>query len=355
MLTQHTQRFMKKIWILDMEKQTQNKPNLTQNKANSKPIKPKTKPIQTQSMLSMAAHKPAIKPLSLSTFRFTSPASKCIISSKMLSLNSQKVLLLISYIIVCLCTGCAFNPITGQQELMLFPEKQDLEIGQQYAPEIEKELGGKIEDEDLQNYIDSVGQKIARISHRPNWEYHYVAVNDKSINASALPGGYIFITKGMLEKLQSESQLAAILAHETAHVVARDTSNAISNQIGLSLILAAATSGQSSGAVMTAAELSRRIIGLRYSRQDEREADIAGLDYMVVAGYNPYGIIETMKMLEAQRKETVVEFLSSHPPPGNRIAYLSQRIKTKNHNLDVLNIGKQQYSNAVLDRLITQD
>jgi len=273
----------------------------------------------------------------------------------MLSSDPQKLLLLILYFAVCLCTGCAFNPITGQEELMLLPEKQDFEIGRQYAPEIEKELGGKIENEDLQNYIDSVGQKIARISHKPNWEYHYVAVNDKSINASALPGGYIFITKGMLEKLQTEAQLAAILAHETAHVVARDTSNAISNQIGIGLLLAAATSGQSSGAVMTAAELSRRIIGLRYSRQDEREADIAGLDYMVVAGYNPYGIVETMQMLEEQQKERVVEFLSSHPPPENRIAYLTQRIKTKNQNLHGLNIGKEQYCNAVLDRLTTQD
>jgi predicted Zn-dependent protease len=273
----------------------------------------------------------------------------------MLSLNSQKLLLPIMCITVCLCTGCAYNPITGQEELMLFPEKQDFEIGRQYAPEIEKELGGKIEDEELQKYIDCVGQKIARISHKPYWEYHYVAVNDKSINASAVPGGYIFITKGMLEKLQTEAQLAAILAHETAHVVARDTSNAISNQIGIGFLLVAAASSQSSAAVMTAAELSRRIIGLQYSRQDEREADIAGLDYMVVAGYNPQGIIETMQMLEDQEKETVVEFLSSHPPPENRIAYLAQRIKTKKYNLQNLNTGKQAYSNAVLDRLTTEE
>jgi predicted Zn-dependent protease len=273
----------------------------------------------------------------------------------MFNLNFQKLFLLVFYSAVCLCIGCSYNPITGQKELMLFPETQDLEIGHQYAPEIEKELGGRIEDEDLQNYIDTVGQKIARISHRPNWEYHYVAVNDKSINASALPGGYIFITKGMLEKLQTEAQLAAILAHETAHVVARDTSNAISNQIGISLLLAAAAAGQSSGAAMTAAELSRRIIGLNYSRQDEREADMAGLDYMVVAGYNPYGIIETMQMLEDQEKERVVEFLSSHPPPENRIAYLSQRIKSRINSLEGLCVGQQQYSSAVLDRLVTLD
>ncbi|MHC4559473.1 MAG: M48 family metalloprotease [Planctomycetota bacterium] len=238
---------------------------------------------------------------------------------------------------------------------MLFPEKQDFEIGRQYAPEIEKELGGRIENEDLQDYIDSVGQKIARISHKPNWEYHYVAVNDKSINALAVPGGYLFITKGMLEKLQTEAQLASILAHETAHVIARDTSNAISNQIGIGLLLTAASTVHSSRGVFTAAEFSRRIIGLRYSRQDEREADIAGLDYTVVAGYDPYGIIETMQMLEEQQKERVVEFISSHPPPENRIAYLTQRIKTKNYNLNDLNIGKQAYSKAVLDRLATQN
>jgi len=238
---------------------------------------------------------------------------------------------------------------------MLFPEKQDFDIGRQYAPEIEKELGGKIEDDDLQNYIDSVGQKIARISHKPDWQYHYVAVNDKSINASAVPGGYIFITKGMLEKLQTEAQLAAILAHETAHVVARDTSNAISNQIGIGFLLAAASAAHPSRGAFTAAELSRRIIGLQYSRKDEREADIAGLDYMVVAGYNPNGIIETMQMLEDQNKQRVVEFLSSHPPPENRIAYLKQRIITKNYNLNDLKIGKQAYSKAVLDRITSEE
>jgi predicted Zn-dependent protease len=273
----------------------------------------------------------------------------------MLNSGPQKLLLLILSFAICLCTGCAYNPITGQQELMLFPEKQEFEIGRQFAPEIEKELGGRIEDEDLQEYINSVGQRIARISHKPMWEYHYVAVNDKLINAWAVPGGYIFITKGMLEKLQTEAQLAAILAHETAHVVARDTLNAISNQIGIGLLLAAASTAHASRGVFAAAEFSRRIIGLQYSKQDEREADIAGLDYMVVAGYNPYGIIETMQILEEQEEERVVEFLSSHPPPENRIAYLTQRIKTKNYNLDNLDIGTQEYREAVLDRLIIED
>jgi predicted Zn-dependent protease len=268
----------------------------------------------------------------------------------MLNPSSKKLLLILS-LTACLTIGCATNPITGEEELMLFHEDQDIKIGEQYAPEIEKELDGRIEDEGLQDYLNTVGQKIASISHRPGWEYHFVAVKHKSINAFALPGGYIFITRGMLEKLQTEAQLAGILAHETAHVVGRDTSNAISNQIGISLLLAAATSGQSSRGVFAAAELARRIIGLKYSRQDEREADIGGLDYMVVAGYNPYGMIEVMQMLEEEQKFRMVEFLSSHPPPENRTAYLTQRIQTKNLNLSDLRIGKDDFRTAVLDIL----
>ncbi len=262
-----------------------------------------------------------------------------------------KLGLLILSLTSCLFIGCAVNPITGEEELMLLSESQDIEIGRKYAPEVEKELGGKIDNPALQNYIDSVGQRIARISHRPDWEYHFVALKDDSLNAFALPGGYIFITKGMLEKLQTEAQLAAILAHETVHVVARDTANAMSNQIGLSLLLSAATSGETSRGVLTATQLAQQIISLRYSIKDEREADLGGLDYMVAAGYNPHGMVETMQMLENEQKVRMVEFLSSHPSPENRLAYLTQRIQTRNYNLTELRIGKDDYRRTVLDRL----
>lgn len=264
---------------------------------------------------------------------------------------SKKLMLLILGPILCLCTGCAVNPITGEEELMLFSTEQDIEIGRKYAPEVEKELGGRIANESLQNYIDSVGQKIARISHRPDWKYQFVAVQDKSLNAAALPGGYIFITKGMLENLQTEAQLAAILAHETVHVVARDTLNVMSNQIGISILLSAVTSAETSQGVLTAADLARLIVGLRYSRKDEREADLGGLDYMVAAGYNPYGMVETMQTLQSQHEVRPIEFLSSHPSPENRIAYLRQRAQTNYANIERLKIGKEDYHSNVLAQL----
>jgi len=236
---------------------------------------------------------------------------------------------------------------------MFISENQDIEIGQKYAPEIEKQLGGKIDDASLQNYIDSVGQRIARISHRPNWEYHFTAVEHKMINAVALPGGYIFVTKGMLEKLTTEAQLAALLAHEIVHVTARHSSAAISKQMGLSFLFLGATAA---GAKIPqdaarAAGLALQLIGLKYSRENERMADVAGLDYMVVAGYNPYEAVELHQMLKKQDKIRPAEFLSSHPSPKNRIIYLNARIQTRYDSPEGLRIGKNAYRSAVLDRL----
>ena len=266
-------------------------------------------------------------------------------------LMRNKLALLILGLFFCLFTGCAVNPITGEEELMLFPEEQDIAIGRQYAPEIEKQMGGRIPDPVLQNYVDSVGQNVARVSHKPYLEYSFVALNDKSVNAFALPGGAVFVTKGMLEKLDSEAQLAAILSHEVTHIVARDVSNAMSNQIGISLLLSAVTSEKTPQSILTIADLTQQIVGLKYSRKDEMEADLGGLHYMVKAGYNPHGMVETMQMLQNQNQIRPIEFLSSHPSPENRIAYLTQAIQTKYFNLAGLKIAKEDYYQSVLSQL----
>lgn len=236
---------------------------------------------------------------------------------------------------------------------MLIPEEQDIAIGRKYAPEVEKEMGGRIDNQRLQNYIDYVGQRIARVSHKPDLEYHFVALEDKSINACALPGGYVFVTKGMLKKLETEAQLAAILAHETAHVVARHASAAMSREIGIGILLSAVTSEKTPEGVLVAADLTRQILGLKYSREDEREADLAGLSYMVRARYDPYGMVETMQMLQSQDQQEAgsVDFFSTHPAPQDRMAYLMQRIRARYYGLGGLKIGKEDYREAVLEQL----
>lgn len=252
---------------------------------------------------------------------------------------------------LCLVAGCTTNPITGKTELMLLSEDQDIEIGRQYAPEIEKQMGGRIQDQALQNYVNAIGQRIARVSHNQSFKYTFTALQDKSVNAFALPGGYIFITKGMLQNLQTEAQLAGILAHEIVHVVARDVANAMSTQIGIDLLLSAVTSEKTSQTALTVAQLSTQVMSLRFSRTDEKEADLGGLDYMIAAGYNPYGLVESMEMLAAQSQERPIEFLSTHPAPENRSAYLKQSIMTKQFSLANTRIGKEEYKTTVLSRL----
>jgi predicted Zn-dependent protease len=116
-------------------------------------------------------------------------------------------------------------------------------------------------------------------------------------------------------------------------------------------LLSAVTSEKTPQSVLTIADLAQQIIGLRYSRKDEQEADLGGLHYMVAAGYNPYGMVETMQILQNQHRIRPIEFLSSHPSPENRIVYLTQEIQTKYYSLAGLKIAKDEYSSAILNRL----
>ena len=170
------------------------------------------------------------------------------------------------------------------------------------------------------------------------------------VNAFALPGGYVFITKGMLKKMTTEAQLASVLGHEVAHVVARDTAVVMSREIGMDILLSAVTSEATSAAAITVADLTRQIIGLRFSRTDEKDADYAGMDYMVRAGYNPNGMVETMQMLQDQQKTQTIEFFSTHPSPANRVSYLKMRINSRYRNLEGLKVGKDEFDKAVLSR-----
>ncbi len=251
-------------------------------------------------------------------------------------------------LMLALASGCAVNPVTGQQDLMFFSPDEDVKLGQKYAPEIEKQLGGRFPDENLQSYLDHVGQRIARVCHRPDIAYHFAAVDVDMENAFAVPGGYVYITSGLLEKLGSEAQLAAILAHEVGHVVARDTMAAISRQIGMTAALAAALVSGAPGDVANATSFITSVLSLQYSRDDEKDADLAGLAYMIQAGYDPNAMVETMRALQSLQEVRPVEFFSTHPNPENRIIYLQERIERRYSTLGLLKEGREEYAQNVL-------
>ena len=174
------------------------------------------------------------------------------------------------------------------------------------------------------------------------------------VNALALPGGHVYITRGLLEKLTSEAQLAGILAHETVHVVARDSAVAMTkaNIINYGL-LAAAASGRVGGQALRAAQVSSYFMMLSYSREDEQEADLGGLDYMVAAGYNPQAMVDTMKIFQDLDKVRPIEFFSTHPSPENRIRYLQDAVGTQFANSENLKVGADEFKAKVLDFLKT--
>ena len=263
--------------------------------------------------------------------------------------------LMLTALTLSVLAGCATNPISGDDELMFYSVEDDFALGKAVAPEILKYLDGRIPDEGLQRYIDRIGQKIALVCHRPDWEYHFTAVEHESVNALALPGGYIYITRGMLEKLETEAQLAAILGHETTHVVARHSMAQISKRRVMNVAtLATLVSGAAPPEVMQLTMITNQIMTMQYSRQDEKEADLAGLDYMVAAGYDPNGMLEIMRILQKEHPGgKQYEFFSTHPHPENRFYYIQDKIDKRYPDRNDLRRGRETYQDKIADYLKT--
>ncbi len=231
--------------------------------------------------------------------------------------------------------ACTVNPVTGKSQLDLMGEAQEVQLGKNLYPQAIQQSYGPIADDPLQREVERVGQSVAVVSHRPQLEYRFTAVNDPSVNAFALPGGKICITRGLLSRLESEDGLAAVLGHEVGHVTARHAVAAYNRQMLMTGVILAG------GIYMEAKDVrNRELIGLgallgaelvmaKYSRDQERESDLLGMDYAVKAGYSPRGMIETQGILLALQKSqpNVVEKLfASHPMSAERLQTAERRV-----------------------------
>lgn len=249
-----------------------------------------------------------------------------------------------------LISGCQTNPVTGEKEFILVSAESEKKMGADYSKEVEKELGESVKDQQLQDYINSVGQKIAKVSHSPDYGFTYKAIDHNSVNAFALPGGYIYITTGLLKQFNNESQLAAVLGHETAHVTARHIAQQISRDYLINIGFGVASSRAGSSAAVRVASIVAQLEGMSFTRSQERQADEVGLDYLVKAGYTPNGMIETMDVLQKQSESRPIEFLSTHPSPENRTELLREHIFNNRYSSEG-KIGKEEYAANVIERL----
>jgi beta-barrel assembly-enhancing protease len=233
-------------------------------------------------------------------------------------------------------SGCAIDPVTGKSELMMVSEQQEIAIDKQQSPfQISSDYGIS-QDEKINQYVSSVGKGLLANVHRPNMPYSFKCVNATYINAYAFPGGSIAATRGILLKLDNEAQLASLLGHELGHVNARHTAEQVSKgQLSSLLIgglsIAAGTQGSALGELtQQLGALSQGLFLSKYSRDNEREADALGNEYMVKAGYPSKGFVGLMEMLDSLHKEkpnSASMLFSTHPMSSERLDAAIQREK----------------------------
>jgi predicted Zn-dependent protease len=224
--------------------------------------------------------------------------------------------------------GCATNPVTGKSEISLVSPAQEVALGEQnYQPSQQTQGGQYIIDPALQNYVSSIGQKLAAVSDRPGLPWEFVVLDNSVPNAWALPGGKIAINRGLLIELQDEAELAAVLGHEVVHAAARHsaaqmTRGTLVGMTGQIAAIASQTAGYGELGGM-AAQASGAAFMAKYGRDDELEADQYGMKYMVRAGYDPQAAVrlqETFVRLSAGRQSDFISGLfASHPPSQARV------------------------------------
>ena len=232
-----------------------------------------------------------------------------------------------SAVITCLALtvgACATNPATGKKEFSLMSEAQEIELGKQLDGEVRRQMG-VYENAELQRYVESVGLRLARTSERPSLPWHFAVVDAPAVNAFALPGGYIYLTRGILPFLDNEAQLAGVLGHEIGHVTARHSAQqytkATTAGIGVTLLSIFVPEARP---FQNLTETALGVLFLKYGRDDELQADQLGVKYTGSSGWDPSGVtgmLTTLGRLDeaSGSRKGVPNWLSTHPAPADRV------------------------------------
>ena len=227
--------------------------------------------------------------------------------------------------------ACAVNPVTGKRQLMLLSESDEIALGQQTDAQVIASYG-LYEDAGLTSYVNGIGQKMGKLSHRPNLAYSFKVPDTDVVNAFAVPGGYIYVTRGILAYLNDEAELAGVLGHELGHVAARHTVDNYTKQQLASI-------GFALGSILSEkfrqyaniASFGVNMLFLKFSRDDERQADDLGVEYSTKALYDANRMatfFETLeRMDESGSSSGLPEWFSTHPNPENRIGAVRNKAK----------------------------
>lgn len=253
--------------------------------------------------------------------------------------------------------GCSTNPTTGRSQFNMLSRDQEIAMGVQAKPEMLKEFGGEVQSAELRAYVEEIGRKLAAQTEgdNPSLPWEFTLLDSPVINAFALPGGKVFVSRGLASKMTNEAQLAGVLGHEIGHVTARHINDRVARQTGASL-------GVGLIGVAVGGDVVSQVLGegvglflMSYDREQENEADALGVRYMTRVGYNPIGQLQVMQILAREAgggKQP--EMLSTHPLPETRIRRLQNILATEysfTQNNPQFRTGEEEFRSRFLNKL----
>ena len=239
--------------------------------------------------------------------------------------------LLISIVAIVVMAACATNPVTGKRELSFMSEAQEISTGRELDVQVRQEMG-LYENDELQRYVQELGMRLARSSERPNLPWSFAVLDSPAVNAFALPGGFIYITRGILPYLDNEAQLVGVLGHEIGHVTARHSAQQYTRGMGASLgVLVGSIFVPQIRPFGDLAEGGIGVLFLKFGRDDEIQADALGAGYTAAGGWDPDEVpafLTTLaRIAEVSDRNGVPNWLSTHPQPENRVARVGETVK----------------------------
>jgi predicted Zn-dependent protease len=262
--------------------------------------------------------------------------------------NKRSFVVIAILTLVLVAIACAVNPVSGKKELMFFSEQQEIAMGQETDQAIRQEYG-IYPDKALNEYVDRIGQSMVADSHRPTLKHHFAVLDTPVVNAFAAPGGYIYVTRGILALMNSEAELAAVLGHEMGHVAARHSLKRMSGQMlaQIGLVVGSIVS-KDIRKFAGLASIGMQLLFLKFSRSDEYQADALGIRYARQARYSPGEMLRFFTALENMSAEAsshkIPTFLSTHPMTSDRIAKVKELVSSQDVRLE---IRKDEYLRRV--------
>jgi predicted Zn-dependent protease len=239
--------------------------------------------------------------------------------------------LVLALIVATMTAACATNPVTGKRQISLMSEAQEISMGRELDAQVRQEMG-VYQDDDLQRYVQELGMSLAKRSQRPNLPWSFAVLDSPAVNAFALPGGYIYITRGILPYLDNEAQLVGVLGHEIGHVTARHSAQQYTRAMGAQLgVLVGSIFVPGVRPFSDLAEGGLGVLFLKFGRDAELQADALGAQYAATGGWDPAQVPAFLTTLarisEVTDRNGVPNWLATHPQPENRAELVIETVK----------------------------